>query len=208
MAIGTCCRLVMIKSFSYRGLAEEFSNGWCFQGLPPGDAPSWNVLANDVVNHEKGIFPPAVSFVRAYGYDNNDPKKAHVFTHDFTLPGPPPVGTFAGATGHPMAGDQAGLVWWLLERKTEKGKPSYLRKYFHGGFVSSTAADELDNNWLTALNNFASPTGIQSVHGGLMSPGGPKDSDPDPGSTVKQHSTSLYVTTRTLRRRGKRPKAA
>jgi hypothetical protein len=196
----------VVKSSLYRDEPEEFSNTYCFQGSPPGDDASWTVLLNDVLAKERKIYQGDVSYVRAYGYDNNDPKKAHVFAHDWTVPGPPPTGSYVATGAQRMAGDQAGLVWWLLNRKTDKGKPSYLRKYIHRGYIHTTDPDKIDAGWTSALAEFASTAGIQAVHGGLMSPGGEKDTDPNPGGAVVNDGVSPWVTTRTLKRRGKRPK--
>jgi hypothetical protein len=198
--------LVTVKQFTYRGAPEEFSNVYTFQGAPPGDSASWTVLMNDVLAKERAIFDSSVTWRRAYGYTDNDPKKAHAFAHDWTVPGPPPFGVYTGSAGPRLAGDQAGLVWWLLDRKSDKGKPTYLRKYFHHGWADINDHDGIDGSWATALNTFAGPGGIGGIHGGLMSPGGPKDTDPNPGGTVTNHSASAWVTTRTLKRRGKRPK--
>ena len=208
MTIGNCCRMVVVKSFTYRDEPEEFSNGYTFIGPSPSDSASWDVLRDDVVRVEQPCFPGTVKYVRVYGYTNNDPKQPHAYAYTWPL-GSEPVGTFQETgTGHPMAGDQAGLVSFGLARKSDKGKPTYLRKYMHAGFVDATDRDKLAGDWLTALGIFTGPAGIQSVHGGLMSPGGPLDGDPPPGSNVTAAAPSPWVTTRTLKRRGKRPKTA
>lgn len=206
MGIGTCCRVVTIKSFSYRGLPEEFSNDYTFKGAPPSDDASWLQLFNDVINKEKTIYTNDVTFVRAYGYVDNDPKRAHAGSHDFTVPGPPPTGTMTAVASPRMAGDQASLMWWLLDRKSDKGKPTYLRKFIHHGYINGANNDQIDTAYRTTLLTFAGASGIQVVHNGLMSPGGPKDTDPNPGGNVVSQDVQTWVTTRTLKRRGKRPK--
>lgn len=206
MGIGTCTRLTMVKSFTYRGNPnEEFSNTYTFKVGTPPDAASWTVLMNDVLAQERAIFTGDVNFVRAYGYDSNDPKKAHVFAHDFTVPGPPPTGTMPNVAGAArFAGDQAACVWWLLDRKSDKGKPTYLRKYIHHGFTDSGGGDSLSAVYFDTLASYA--TAMVSLQGGLTSPGGPKDDDPGPGGSVVGHGVIGWSTTRTLKRRGKRPK--
>jgi hypothetical protein len=188
----------VVKSFPYRDNPnEEFSNTYHFVSPPPGDDPSWMVVLNDVVAAEVAISPADTKVVRAYGYDSDDPNAHHVFAHDFTVPGPPPNGTHAGPAGaFRMAGDQAAMIWWKTSRLSVKGKPVYLRKYWHNGWISSTiSADAIDGSWHTDLINYA--TVINTIHGGLRS-----RTHPD---GVVAHSASQWVTTRTLKRRGKRP---
>lgn len=187
--------LTLVKRFPYRGdPLEEFSNTYHFKGGPPGDDPSWTVLMTDVVNLEKPILRPDVLFVRAYGYDSDDPHAHHVFAHDFTVPGPPPAGSSA-LGGNLMAGDQASLVWWKTDKLSSRGKPIYLRKYFHHGHVDTTSGDNLLASYRAALQNYS--TAANLIHGGLR--GRRQDSN------VVLSDASPFVTTRTLKRRGKRP---
>jgi len=193
--------LTIVKSFVYRGDAtEEFSNTYHFKNPPPGDDSSWTVVLNDVLNKEVTIFPAWVSFVRAYGYDSDDPKAHHVFFHDWTVPGPPPAGVLL-ETGNRMAGDQAACVRWKTARLNSRGKPIYLRKYLHGGFVDPTISDNLAASYVTALTAYADQaTGVNAIHGGLRS----RTHD----ETVADGAPIGFVTTRTLKRRGRRPKQA
>jgi len=187
--------LSIVKRFPYRGdPLEEFSNTYHFKGQPPGDDASWRVLANDVWNVEKLHFPTNVLFVRAYGYDSDDPNAHHVFQLDNTIPGPPPGGTYAG-TGSGFAGDQAACMWWKTNRLSSRGKPIYLRKYVHSGFASAANHDDLEAGYMAQLDSDAQ--GLNTIHGGLRSP---RTDD-----TVVAHGVIPYVTTRTLKRRGKRP---
>jgi hypothetical protein len=197
--MATVTGLTLVKTFTYRGDAtEEFSNTYHFKNSPPGDDPSWTVLMNDAVASERNCFPPWVTYARAYGYDSDDPKAHHVFQHDFTVPGPPPAGTLPEA-GNRMAGDQAACVRWRTARLNSRGKPIYLRKYLHAGFTKATSADELDAAYVTVLNTYASLTnGINVVHGGLRS----RTHD----ETISAGAAIPFVTTRTLKRRGRRPR--
>lgn len=189
--------LTLVKAFPYRdNPSEEFSNTYHFKGPPPGDDASWLQLANDVISHENKIFDNEVRFVRAWGYNSDDLHAPHVFSHDFTLGGTPPTGVYPSATGNIMAGDQAALIEWRVQRKTAKGKPVFLRKYMHRGYTSTAENDQLDSSYRDQLILYAGTTGIQAVHGGLRS----RLFD----DNVAQAIASLYVTTRTLKRRGKR----
>lgn len=194
--------LTIVKGFTYRDdPSEEFSNTYHFKNPPPGDAASWGVVLNAALSKEQAIFPATTHFVRAYGYDSDDPNAHHVFSWDWTQPGPPPTGSFSGGGTLQMAGDQAACVEWMTSRLNSRGKKIYLRKYFHTGYMSSSDHDKLDVTWLGALNQFAGlTTGMNLVHGGLRS----RTHD----ETLQVGSTIQWVTTRTLKRRGKRPKRA
>jgi hypothetical protein len=192
--------LTLIKRFTYRGdPLEEFSNTYHFKGPPPGDNASWQQLAIDAWNREGLVLPSSVTLVRAYGYDSDDPKAPHVWTLDFTVPGPPPAGQFPSGPGM-MAGDQAACVWWKTSRLNTRGKAVYLRKYLHSGFIDDLDSNALKATYATALTTFAGTgaNGIQSVHGGLRS----RTHD----ENVQAAGHVPWVTTRTLKRRGKRPR--
>lgn len=194
--------LTLVKKFTYRGdPTEEFSNTYHFKNPPPGDAASWTVLMNDAVSREKLIFPNAVSYSRAYGYDSDDPKAHHVFAHDFTQPGPPPLGTLPAGTGRSVSGDQAACVKWKTARLNSRGKPIYLRKYLHCGFVDTAVSDQLDAGYFAKLETYADlTTGMNGIYGGLRS----RTHD----ETVEDGHAIGWVTTRTLKRRGRRPRQA
>lgn len=204
----TVCRVTVVKSFTYRTEAEEFSNQYAFKGAPPseGDDASWLVLFNDVIAKERPVFTSRTTFVRAYGYNSSDPKAHHVAQHDFTVPGPPPAGT-RQPLGNPMAGDQAACVEWLMDRLSAKGKPVYLRKYFHDGELNPSNPDGISPELSTILTTFAGTTGIQAVHGGLRTGlDNIKAGTEAPNDSVKAAYVIGWSTTRTLKRRGKRPR--
>jgi hypothetical protein len=187
--------LTIVKRFPYRGNAsEEFSNTYSFKAAPPTDSASWLAVADSLRGFEQPIFWPGVSFVRAYGYNSDNPSDPSVWTHDWTQPGPPPVGTGTFA-GHGFAGDQAACVEWMTDSRNSRGKMIYLRKYLHSGAVGTVDVDQLDNSYLTALENYAGTIG--PFHGGLTSRHGNR--------TITGHYVIPWVTTRTLKRRGKRP---
>lgn len=193
--------LTVVKKFPYRGDPnEEFSNTYHFKSLPPGDDASWEVLVSDVVNREKTCFSSNCTYVRAYGYDSDAADAHHVFAKDFAIPGPPPIGTFVAPGSGRGAGDQAACLWWKSDQLTSKGKPIYLRKYFHDIWIPALGGDSLDTTYVTALETFVSPAGIQSVHGGLR--GRERDMN------ILAAGVIGFATTRTLKRRGKRPPLA
>jgi hypothetical protein len=155
-------------------------------------------LANDLIAHEKLVMPGTVTYVAAYGYNDDAEKAQAVWSHDFTVPGPPPAGT-RPAGGHTMSGDQAAMISWRTSRKNARGKWIYLRKYIHSGAISDTDIDELDTNYqilLGALVNELSPAG-GAFWGGIRSR--------THADNITATSVSKWVTTRSLKRRGKRP---
>lgn len=197
--MATVTGLTVVKSFTYRGAPdEEFSNTYHFKNPPPGDDASWMVLVNDVLTLEQSIYGAAITFQRAYGYDSNDAGAHHVFVHDWTIPGPPPVGTMTD-TGALGAGDQAACVWFKMNRLSSRGKPVYCRKYHHHPHIDITDPDKLDQTYRDQLFAYAAGgTGIFQVHGGLRSA--------STDDTVITPGVIPWVTTRTLKRRGKRPR--
>lgn len=199
--MATACGITLVKSMSYRGNAgEEWSNTYWFKNPPPADDSGWNTLLSALVAAETNIVCVSDSFVRAYGYNSNDPHASAVFHKDWTIPGPPPVGNFPTTTGIKMAGDQAAMASWRLDKKNSRGKWIYLRKYFHHGFIDVSNTDNLVSVYKTALDTFATTMAGTTVGGGLR----PALYD----ATITAHGASLYVTTRTLKRRGKRPRTA
>jgi hypothetical protein len=90
-----------------------------------------------------------------------------------------------------------------MDRLSKKGKPIFLRKYVHAGEMAATDPDQLDNDFVTALDSFA--TQVNNLHGGLRT--GPRVAlDPIPADSVVSHHVIPYSTTRSLKRRGKRPR--
>ena len=91
-------------------------------------------------------------------------------------------------------------VRWKTSRYNSRGKPIYLRKYFHGARCDGTSGNDVTfSGQLTALNafgtklqdaSFISARTIRSRHN---------------AETLLGHGASAYITTRTLKRRGKRP---
>jgi hypothetical protein len=208
--VATTTGLTLVKRFDYRGnTQEEFSNKYWFKGSPPGDDASWNVLLTDLLNIEKTIFPVDVQYVRAYGYDDSKNDANHVFAHDWDVNPPNPTGSFLPVVDSiRMAGDQAALAWWLCARKSRKGKPIYLRKYFHAGYVEPGGGDDLSAQYHAALSDILTPIAV--LHGGLTAKDLPDyHGEEDTGAAndnIINGGANPYVTTRTLKRRGKRPR--
>ena len=197
----TATGLVTIKKFSYRDdNDEEWSNKWWFTGVIPADETAWLNLFTAVVNLEKACFTSNCTVVRAYGYDNSDDHSPAVWVYDLESEAAPIPGTLVINTGVDtlMSGDQAGLIWWKTSRRNARGKWVYLRKYFHDGTINTADSDAISGNSAAAYGNLALKMSDGTLAGGriVRSPG--------QDEVIQEASASSWVTTRTLKRRGKR----
>lgn len=199
----TATGLVVIKRFNYRGNAdEEWSNKYWFTGAVPADRTAWKGLFNEVVLTEKECYTAGTQVVRAYGYDNSDEHSPAVFVYDLTEEDAPIPGTLVVNTADTvMAGDQAGMVWWKTSRRNARGKWVYLRKYLHDGTVLTADSDTIGTNMINAYGQHA----LKLMNGTLT--GGRVIRSPQQDEVIQEGSYSAYVTTRTLKRRGKRKTA-
>jgi len=191
--------LTVIKRFPYRGDSnEEYSNKYLLTGTTPSDSSAWRTLFDALVAQEKTLYPSLVTVVRGYGYNDPDPLANSVWSVDLTVsPNTPVAGTYTvGGTRCP--GDAAVWVRWGLDRFNTKGKRVYLRKYFHPAYNDGTLYDPVHSAWITAGNAF----GAKLQDGSFVD--GRKVTD-HLGTALVGHASCTYVTTRTLKRRGKRP---
>lgn len=192
--------LTVIKRFTYRGNAnEEWSNTYAFTGATPADSSAWRTLFDALVTEEKKVYSNTTSVVGGYGYDSIPAKGDHaIWSVDLTVtPNVVVPGTLPLA-GDPFSGDQAAWVRWGLDRFNSNGKRVYLRKYFHGGWKATGATDQLHTAYVTALAGF----GAKLDDGTFATSRRICDKD---GMVPVGHAVSPFVTTRTLKRRGKRP---
>jgi hypothetical protein len=188
--------ITIVASFTYRDNVEEWSNRYHFAGATPATTSDWKILADAIIAEEKTIVDSLVSFVRAYGYTADGTPS--VATIDYTAAPLTPVHGTLAVGGSFTPGDVAMTCRWQTDRRTSAGKPIYLRKYFHAAQGLSTDRDMLATAQHTALQAFAvamlSPLGV----------GEQTMSGPD-GVIPHSPSASPWLTTRTLKRRGKRP---
>lgn len=203
--MGTVTGITLIKKFPYRGNPdEEWSNTYHFVDAPPSDDAGWATLVTELAEIEQPILNPYTTIVRAYGYDSDDDHAHAVYTKDWEVDGGALTGTYAYSSGSEemIAGDQATLVSWRLDAKNSRGKWIYLRKYLHGGYEVIGGPDSVSSAYVAALQTYADALddGTTGLHGGLRA----RERDDD----VTTNIVSPYTTTRTLRRRGKRPLAS
>jgi len=194
--------LTVVKDFTYRGVAgEEWSNTYMLSGTTPVDSPAWRALFDALVAQEKLLYTSGTRVTRGYGYDKVPVKGDHaIWSVDLRPSSTTVPGTLSPASGALFAGDQAAWVRWSLDRFNSYGKRVYLRKYFHGGTSGGAGADTLNGTYKTALDTF----GAFMISGTLL--GSRKIVDPL-GNVPVATASSTFVTTRTLKRRSKRPPA-
>ncbi len=189
-------KVISIKTFSYRGAPEEWSNDYHFVGDPPADDAGWRSLCNDLGALEKDALTGDVEIVRflCYADDTHD----STYTYDLASFGGVLTGSVAITDEDArVQGDSAYCGRWPTGRRTSTGKPIYLRKYFHGGLHNATDPDRVADSLITAMGVFVEA--VASSSGDWPGMAGPDGVAP----------TGYYVmpelTTRTLKRRGRRP---
>lgn len=194
------CGITLIKRFTYRGNnSEEFSNQYWLTGGTPSGPTAWRTLFDALVAEEKKLYDSTVTVVRGYGYPNDADGADSEWSVDMTIsPNSPVAGTFTNSTGIKMFGDAASWVRWKTSRMNN-GRAIYLRKYFHPAYSVSGGGDAVYATWRTAALAF----GAKMYDGSFLdaravTARGTVD-------TIISHDVSTYITTRTLKRRGKRP---
>jgi hypothetical protein len=202
--------LTVIKRFTYRGDAnEEYSNTYALTGSTPTDSTAWRTLFDALVTQEKTLYKNDVFVIGGYGYDHLEldadgdswRTPTAIWAVDLTVaPNAPVAGTGVYGSTYALSGDTSNWIRWGLNRMNTKGKRVYLRKYFHPGYADATQP-HLDNSspgWVTAADAF----GTKLTDGSFAS--GRLITD-HLGTSIVGHAVGPYVTTRTLKRRGKRP---
>jgi len=192
--------ITIVKSFTYRGQPEEFSNTYHFTGTTPANTAAWKALADAIIAAEKLAVQPSVSFVRAYGYEAGT--EHSVAQIDYAVaPNTIVVGTQPFPSGVAVPGDIALTIRWETGRLNSRGKKIYCRKYMHGALSDGAPVDKVYTGQATAYLTFAN----KLIDGTL--PGSFKYCAPQ-GALCTTPSVGEYLTTRTLKRRGKRPLAS
>lgn len=188
--------IVIVQRFTYRDKDEEFSNRYHMTGDDPADTAAWKTLADGLISQLQPIYDGSVGFVRAYGYhEDGHPSVAQI---DYEAPGNTVVFGTTTYTTTAMPGDDAMMVQWDTGRLSTRNKRIYLRKYFHGVFNRVADKDKINATQEANLNTLA--TGLMADLGdGTHLLAGPDGNSPINGGA------SQWITTRTLKRRGKRP---
>lgn len=197
--MATAVGLVIVKRFDYRGDPnEEWSNKYWLTGPVPADFTAWKVLADGLIAEEKTCYSAQTRVTRVYGYDDNATDANSVWSYDYGLAAEEIPGTLVSAAGIRFAGDQAGRSYWKTARKTERGKWVYLSKFFHDGFVNAVDTDAVSTETVAAYNAFALGLADGTFNNRMIRSQAQEEQ-------LQNWGADQWVTTRTLKRRGKRP---
>lgn len=192
--------LTLVKIFQYRGNDEEWSNTYFMTGDVPSDAASWKTLADAVIAQEKTLYPSTTHVVRAIGHDAGE--SVAVWSYDYAAHAASVAGTLTGADLEPAGGDTANWLRWSTDQLTSRGKPIYLRSYFHPAYWDGSATtDDTNPAWITNAEAYGAAwvTGFVDGDSTTHHRAGPH------GVVGITPVASTFTTTRTLERRGRRP---
>jgi len=197
-------RIHIVQKFQFRGKDEEFSNRYSFKDTAQFDNAAWLQLADDIISNIALCFPATTSFVRAYGYAPNAPFAE--FVHDYSS-GTPIAGTWTPPAGQSRCqGDSACFLRLSSDLFTTRGKRIYKRCYYHDVYDNGTTEfDRLSQAQQALFTTFAGKLidGTISPRFVVCLPRGDV-----PGGTLHSPHVDQWLTTRTLKRRGKRKKDA
>jgi hypothetical protein len=209
--MAAACGITTVKQITYRGdSAEEYSNTYWFTGGAPTDAQLL-ALFNAIVLVEKACYPSFSSsgakVIRGYGYKDDtghkpgDTGTVHPADWVNDISATPVQGTLTVSTLDQInPGDDAVWVRWKTSRRTDPGgKAIYLRKYFHPAIKNPSSVETV----LAAQQTALGALGTKMMDGSL--PDARKLTTAGQNDVLLASAVSQYVTTRTLKRRGKRP---
>lgn len=200
MAVG----IVTIKlGYRHGAQTEEWSNKYHLTGPDPANPTEWRTLFDALAAEEKKLVTTRTKIVRAYGYDSDDDDANSVWGVDLTVaPNAPVVGTMA-PNGTILPSDTAAWIRWKLDRNNSNGKAVFLRKYFHDVMaVASGQPEDQDSFYATQKTAFSAFGNLLFTGAGID--GGRHIRDAGGGNVIAM-GVSQWLTTRTLKRRGKRP---
>jgi hypothetical protein len=192
--------LTLVKQFLYRGNEEEWSNTYFFVGDLPSSDASWKTLADAVIAQEKTLYHSNVSVITAIGHQAGE--SVAVWSYDYAGADESVPGTFDTSSSVIGSGDTAAWVRYSTDQKTDKGKPIYLRNYYHPAYSETGGTtDDIVGSWVTAGDDFGDAwiAGFTDGDSETHVRCGPK------GAVGLVAEASEYATTRTLKRRGRRP---
>lgn len=209
--MAAACGITVIKRFTYRGNAtEEYSNTYWLTGAAPSTDASWRALFDAIVLTEKAIYPSGTVVARGYGYNDDTGHKPGdegavapaVYVLDLVAAAATVPGTLvvSGLIANP--GDTAVWARWKTSRVTSPGgKAIYVRKYYHPTYsVSSGSPDTV-----LALQRTALLAHAAKLWDGTLNAASQKITTCGRSDVIVGANASTYITTRTLKRRGKRP---
>jgi hypothetical protein len=194
--------ITITKSFTWRGARELWSNVYHLDSTPPSST-DWHALFIEAWTREYTFLPADVQLETGTGHTPGTPP---VLVWEYDQPptgeGGNPGAFVPTASDHLTPGDVAGWVRWTTDLKNSRGKPIYLRNYYHGIYV------EADGNTIAPAQHTLMQELGQAWFNGLVADGRTyRRTGPNHG-TPQGYAASTYATTRTLERRGRRKKPA
>lgn len=192
--------LTIVKVMQYRGNDEEWSNTYFMDGDLPTSPASWKTLADAVIADEVGLYDVDQSVVKAIGHKAGE--SVAVWSYDYAGAMASVPGTYPETSAFKQAGDTAAWIRWSTDQLTSKGKPIYLRSYFHPAYCGSGGSpDDIAAGWITAAQEYGDDwiAGFTDGDGHVQHRCGPH------GAVGLVALPSAFSTTRTLERRGRRP---
>jgi hypothetical protein len=192
-------RIRLTWQFTFRGQPELFSNTYWFDKTP-GSRAAWRTLAiSYLAAAAAGVFTDDVTLVAADCYiGSGSPVVQHfdAITDPSYFPVDGVLAFTASATEVRAPGDAAAWIRFLTDRRTSRGKPIYVRQYYHGMVINPP--DTLLAAQKTALETFAGElvAGLTALPYYIADGFGHPVSDP---------AVPTYITHRDLERRGSSP---
>lgn len=112
------------KKVFFRGVNQEFSNVYHYRN-PSAVTGPWGTIVSEIVTTEKALHSTDVTFVTARVWSVGGSPAQNEMLHEETL-----TGTGTQATNSSMDRERAVLIRWPAG-KDIRGKPVYLRKWYH-----------------------------------------------------------------------------
>jgi len=191
--------ITLVKKFTYRGNPlEEWSNSYHLDSTPP-DLTAWKAMCGSsyLGGMETTLYTASTTLIRALCYEDSDNPATYVL--DLVALGLSATGSLATTGLSRFAGDQAATVGIDTGLTGSTGKKIWLRKYYHDGVEITATPDSLGAAYVTALGAMATYLLGTALHGTVYY------ADKNGRRPTGLGRVDPYSTTRTLKRRGKRP---
>lgn len=189
--------VVLYKTFTWRGDTEEWGNTYHFVGSAPTTPSGWRDLVDALVTLEEQVLSEHVTIERAICYEDTD--HSSVYSYDLSAFSGTVTGQINPTTEGAISqeGGTAYMARWDTGRRSTKGKPIYLRKYWHPALSTSAAPDTV----IAAVQGY-----VSTFASAVMASSGdwPGLAGPDGNAPVGYFAVP-YTTYRDLRKGRRRP---